>query len=124
MSKSIAERIEALEGPCREMDLSIAKAVGLAHLDAVAGGVTGFMYMDRGQPACVTVPRYTASLDAAITLVPEGWNMSVFLIEKLKLRASASVRDRDGKFSFTSAASTPALALCAAALRAQEATNG
>ena len=123
MSKSIAERIEALEGPCREMDLSIAKAVGLAHLDAVAGGVTGFMYMDRGQPACVTVPRYTASLDAAMTLVPERW---VWSINQFPDKASAYCVSEDEVIARPRKQyqATPALALCAAALRAQEAHNG
>ena len=64
-------------------------------------------------------PAYTASIDAALTLAPEGWHMSVHTTVGALLQGSAAVRDRDGGPSFASAASTPALALAAAALKAR-----
>jgi hypothetical protein len=74
------------------------------------------------------VPRYTASLDAAVTLVPEGcdWhcqsNPSVSACW-----ASVSPMKVDSKLqewgSGMRRASTAALALCAAALRARAAAH-
>jgi hypothetical protein len=70
-------------------------------------------------------PRYTTSLDAAMTLVPEGWSIGLGdlrsynpIIWRAHLRdhnnPSASTRDwKEGH------APTPALALCIAALKAR-----
>jgi hypothetical protein len=73
-----------------------------------------------------SAPRYTASLDVAITAVPEGraWRISSGLVNVatgtfFPGQASASVETADERWS--AFASTPALALCMAALRAREA---
>jgi hypothetical protein len=71
-------------------------------------------------------PAYTASLDAAMTLVPEGWrvgSMGETVIEGddpwnarlLEKRFDGRAKSAQGD------AATPALALCAAALRARAA---
>lgn len=76
------------------------------------------------------VPKYTASLDAAMTLVPKGWGCGVSTISSADiLRAShhtaqafvAGPTKADGLPSSDYAhaeAASPALALCAAALKA------
>ena len=106
MSKSIAERIEALEVGNRAVDWEIHCRNGL-------DGVGGYG----------AHPRYTASLDAAMTLVPERW---VWSINQFPDKASAYCVSEDGVIARPRKQyqATPALALCAAALRAQEATNG
>lgn len=131
----LAERVEAAEGPDRELDCLIW-AVANGHeiewqgncLVAVGEGVIGWVDPGENQRnfSCIRagqgaggVKAYTASLDAAMQLVPEGWHSSIFTTEGAVLRGSASVRDRDGGPSFTSGAATPALALTAAALRAK-----
>lgn len=115
----LAERVEALSGPDREVDSEIDRLTFRGPFEDRLCGCMGNCLP--GHPAydgaCVSVPHYTASLDAAMTLVPEGWHSSINTTEGAKLRGSAAVRDRDGGPSFTSAASTPALALCAASLR-------
>ena len=58
-------------------------------------------------------PRYTKSLDAAVTLVPEG---SAFVLWSRSIGGKA-VADIDAEH--VGKATTPALALCAAALRAR-----
>lgn len=75
-------------------------------------------------------PQYTASLDAALTLVPEGWTWQVSGPD-LSERAFAYVReyqpdqprpmrpDAEGSARVPS----PALALCIAALKARQAAN-
>jgi hypothetical protein len=71
-------------------------------------------------------PHYTASLDAAMTLVPEGWDWSavrdrgdysaqVYEPVWSALQHGAASAYKTGIIE----ASTPALALCAAALRAR-----
>lgn len=67
-------------------------------------------------------PDYTGSIDDAVMLVPEGWTWS----------ADASVPGWQPQFklfnfenkSVTGQAATPALALCAAALRARASLKG
>lgn len=61
---------------------------------------------------------YTTSLDAAVTLVPEGW---VFTINTFPKTASAYVMNAEGGIvrPKENHIASPALALCAAALRAR-----
>lgn len=107
----LAERCEKAEGPDRALDLAIWNASGTRYNTGAYEA-----------PCC---PHFTASIDAALTLVPEGWLFTV-----------ASYRGEDNAQPFyadcmdeavfhgadgdavTSLAATPALALCAATLRA------
>jgi hypothetical protein len=128
----LAERIEALEGPCREMDAEIFKAVG-APLPKAAFGMdielqpdpnsaSGFVMPVGELQVRYECPQYTASLDAAMTLVPEGWNWLVGTDAGVGFQ-SALLRHGE-EAPIEAIAATPALALCAAAIRAQEAHNG
>lgn len=104
--QSLAARCEGAKGADRELDEAIRVAVGGRRVP-----VMGSWVVDYGAPA------YTASLDAAMGLVPEpkSFNMS---------HAGNSVARvdilPDGP-EFSGYAPTPALALCAAALRARAA---
>lgn len=102
---ALIQRVEAAEGPSRELDHAISMALSPcnAMMDA---------------RAC---PRYTASLDAAASLVPDGafWIVSRSSYETrryVEIPTAAAVVG-----SIRSDAATPALALCAAALRARQA---
>jgi hypothetical protein len=65
------------------------------------------------------LPAFTASLDAAVTLVPEGWD---FCISKgWAEEAIVSLAPAGMATEVIASAATPALALCAAALRARAA---
>lgn len=104
--KELIERIEGAEGPSRELDAEIIKLVSRGVLDGEYW----------------TLPAYTASLDAAMTLVPEGWNVGIFL-RHAWLRQNAQVWHRGIEASTKHGnAATPALALAAAALKARTAT--
>lgn len=96
---TLAERIEQAEGPGRDLDREIAIASGRVPL--------GFEHDERW-------PTYTASLDAAMTLVPEceGWVIDG------RSYPEAEICCLNGDI-VGAAAATPALALCAAALRAR-----
>jgi hypothetical protein len=113
---ALAERVEALTGPCRETDAHIS-------LVAINNGKTGsFANADKWIEAALqfhwSVAHYTASLDAAMTLVPEGWHTYFASEDRHSLRWSWALRGGYG-VTVASPAATPALALTAAALRAR-----
>jgi hypothetical protein len=98
---ALADRCEKAMGPDRAIDYTIADKVTRAH-------------METGKS-----PAYTASLDAAMTLVPDlgeidGKRFDLFNFEKRALARCYSDEDTDHAAS----AATPAIALTAAALRA------
>jgi len=106
----LAELCEKAEGPSYALEQAIGRAV-----------------------RCPTVvpPIYTASLDAAMSLVPEGWG---WLVSQPNAKAIASglLKERTPVLGevqygcdlrFAVAAATPALALTAACLRARAASG-
>lgn len=147
---NLIERLEALEAPCRECDVLIdahrggAFHRGISDEDAksIAEPAT---YWDKDTGEEVTksgadtysVPHYTASIDAAMALVPEGWRICNFSQHDHKLLRQdgewmcslypdGKIDDcnRDFDWPRCDNAPTPAIALCIAALRAQETANG
>lgn len=109
---TIAERCEAAAGPARDLDADIGEAV--TGWERPSGGVWQ------------TTPHYTASLGAAMTLVPEGWAVQIVRTANgkrgganLYLFSDPSTQEPSGRQQ--GSAETPALALCAAALRARAA---
>ena len=115
----LADKIEALEGPSREVDAEIAIAVGRTLQVWREGGHSMPGYWADDPP-----PTYTASLDAAMTLVPEGFYKSFAAIRFGDGLPFAEVVERKPpERIFSAYAATPALALCAAALRAREANR-
>jgi hypothetical protein len=82
------------------------------------------------------VPRYTASLDAANALVPKGWSVersgwqaiaepyyAGFELWQYRKNADGEYRHGSSEAITKGSAVTPALALCAAALRARATTE-
>jgi hypothetical protein len=137
----LAARVEALMGADREVNALVwAASVGgyiegssiwfddkgwVKHAVSLGDG----MVRERtrlGDPA--TAPRYTASLDDALTLVPEGWRLSMLTSDSFTARWHAVLWVRDGTVDLRpnvpdGSAATPALALTAAALRARAALS-
>lgn len=123
---NLSERVMALSGPDREVDAEIWRIIHPTSQYRLA-------------------PSYTASIDAAMTLVPEGW-----VLNSLKQTPEAEKNEHTGweqlpewsaallrqdcagyanRKRFLEAfrhgtAKTAALAICAAALLAREASNG
>lgn len=93
--RALADRVEKATGPDRGLDVDIEHARGWPDAQWTSDA-----------------RRYTASLDAAVTLVPRGWTWRVGNLVS------------GGGFAFLGTslkehvAATPALALTAAALRA------
>jgi hypothetical protein len=105
---ALAERCEQAAGPDRELDFTI----------------DDFMLKHGPEADRIRNPRYvlpyTASLDAAVTLVPEGheWlrkNEICMTVYRVPADLKEWARHIDAR------GATPALALCAAALRARAA---
>ena len=124
----LADACEKATGPDRELDGKIAALCFNAEVQRLSIG-PGYRHeevctIDRSSAAPLSKPvaRYTASLDAALTLVPDGAGAvgELFKIESWNnqsahpphVMASAWVVGARRAY-----AATPALALCAAALR-------
>lgn len=100
----LAGRCEKATGPSRDLDADISRAYG------------GY---SETKSAYAPEP-FTASLDAAMSLVPEGWAYSVGNIDPSRCRCSAWVMPPPYSIGADiRTGATPALALCAAALRAR-----
>lgn len=124
----LAKRVEAATGPDRELDAEIAIAIDLKlpHDDygardaARRGGAARLAEMGECHQNVwrTYLPRYTASLDSAMTLVPEGYEWAV----NWGGNSVANVnRIGDGYPIHCGCAATPSLALTAAALGARAA---
>lgn len=114
---TLASMVEALDGPDRKLDLEIVAIVraGMRHPDFIAP------------------PAYTESLDAAMTLVPEGWAVeragwhsilepyAGFELWQFTECDDGAWRHGGDDAIATGNAITPALALTAAALRSRAA---
>lgn len=121
---ALAERCEAGSGPDRRIDHAILlNALGWQRSD-----VEGWLVNPAGRTVlAIHQPRFTASLDAALSLVPEGRYWSVCNESQLAGKAEAEVGHHEKRGTALVAwCATPALALCAAALRAraEEARHG
>lgn len=125
---ALAERVEAVAGPDDDLNKLIHEALGnCVHReteyyciedgnDSDSGFTCKFCHEDMYGVAR-ELP-YTASLDAAVTLVPEGWFN--YLGERFDGRWEHTLVWKDnGMARVASVCSTPALALTAAALRAR-----
>lgn len=136
---SLADRCEAATGPDRGLDAVIAVAVGgyFTIPPKWEGGPLSYGYVNAdgeevhpGQGGDQLVKPYTASLDAAMTLVPQTEQEATDIQRLLrdgKWSAFAKVScidDRGWSYGDKAYAATPALALCAAALRARAAMEG
>lgn len=97
MKDDLIARLEAATGPSFALDCEINKAVGSAAWPPRA---------------------YTASIDAALTLVPDDHDWSLHC-DNGQAIAGCAPADPAGCSWADSRAATPALALCIAALRAR-----
>lgn len=109
--EELAARVEALDRPCWQADAEIKEAVNHSWDYAADWGQRGH-----------EVPRahaYTASIDAAMTLVPEGWAIKIEIYEDGSYVALFDDRVHPERLPDVGGeAATPALALTAACLRA------
>jgi hypothetical protein len=102
--KSLIERLEAATGPDAQIDDTI-QWLCVPQKDHT-----------------INAPRFTKSIDAALTLVPEGYGWSISDYRNNQAGLCAFVHPPDPKrdlFRSNETRSTPAIALCIASLRAR-----
>lgn len=134
MDMKLSDRVEALQGPDRLTDANIHWLVQPEDFECDVDERGDYCYarggwtMNRADHHFLDglgVPRYTASLDAAMTLLPEGWSVGLGdlrgydpIVWRAHLRnhnnPSASAREWEEGHN-----QSPAIALTAAALRAR-----
>jgi hypothetical protein len=120
MHSELIARLEAA-GPDRELDAAIKELVGHEWDYAADWGPRGFE-----EP--VAHP-YTASIEAALTLVPEGWTYVSLEIcarglptQHCRVSIERMIGE-DDQVGVCGHAAKPALAIAAAALRAKDTTH-
>lgn len=124
----LAERCEVATGPDRELDHGIAEALGWRRITRLPPENGGDEVYDCGSE-WAALPKFTASIDAAMTLVPEGWEFI-----RLEHQHSwpndprgdciifeAVVMELHGNGYVGASGLTKSLAICVAALRARAA---
>jgi hypothetical protein len=133
----LADRCEKATGPDRELDCEIVVAVGGGEIVWKQANYTMEAYPAHRVPSAnhlggfanEPVPAFSASLDAAMQLVPDPakpWCLDyeapgVWIAD---FTCFASGPDNGAEISLYVRAATPALALCAAALRARAQESG
>jgi hypothetical protein len=141
--RDLVRRVESATGPSKALDREIALAVGWVRLspsEARRSNPAWYHPEDcrNGKPIIDSLHgtdvwrdpiAYTASLDAAMSLVPEGWFWMAGNRDRITPRAyvengepsfvGISSRRNPNRLWFEVTAATPALALVAAALRAR-----
>lgn len=111
---ALIERLEKATGPDRELDLAIALAVCpnvlVAKRDTLTGALRDYTYWE-----------YTASIDAALTLVPPEWMWALHGGKGSCLGAQLNLPDVETPEVeiFVDDAASVAIALCIAALKAR-----
>ena len=126
----LAERVEAAQGADRTLDAEIFKAIGAPVPFQFMNKLLALEYNDTEKAYFARVsddmhvkyspPAYSASIDAAMTLVPDGTGHDPWWLLKGAWRGKAKAEiwvHNKGK-PYRGTASTPALALLAACLRA------
>ena len=117
--RALAERVMALTGPCREVDALAGKACGVS--PKIKNVYRANRYPKQLLRVVEVYPAFTASIDAAMTLVAEGcaWDVDASAPELgIDWRIyPAAAHGRQWQVKATAA--TPALALTAAALLAR-----
>lgn len=108
-------RLQAAEGPSRELDAEIALMRGWT-------AFSDYWLSPSGRQRQFHPPSFTSSIDAALTLVPEGFGCTLHIpprFDGAKNQHCVLERWDDGDEISATNCATPALALCIAALRAR-----
>jgi hypothetical protein len=116
--KALAETVQKLTGPDRSVDAAIQRALGSDNGEHWFCGADGQLTKDDLAPA------FTTSLDAAMSLVPEGWHMRINGVNNSWHVSLNPTWHGAPPIRANGFAATPALALTAAALLALAAEGG
>lgn len=117
---ALAERVGVATGPDRELEWRISEALQLPERWPTSSLWPPFAPGSRFDKR---IPPYTSSLDAAMTLVPEGEGFELLTMHGKPTAFVSAGNTIDWCDGNCVEAATPALALCAAALRALSTHN-
>lgn len=117
--RDLIERVEAASEGSRELDDEIAFAVSAMGQKVPCGHTFNRI---TGHKSGIAARHYTTSIDAAMTLLPEGW-WHGYMTSEGGFDAHCFEQVVDSAI-FRATAATPALALCCASLRAHMGTGG
>lgn len=128
--RDLIANLEAAAEGSRELDQQIAEATGW--VVRYYGDIDQFLATKiraNGEGFTHELPRYTASIDAALTLVPEGWRWQAgrYSIDADHCRCELAEIGQVGGFGMgikvrvQAAGKTVPLAICIAALKARSA---
>jgi hypothetical protein len=122
---ALAERCEQAAGPDRVLDAEITKSFIPRDATHVARSRDGWSFIIAQEFEWLENQPYTASLDAAVTLVPDGWRWAVSTTGGGLPCAYGHPpgNHQASNWIDDTPAATPALAICAFALRARAAMS-
>lgn len=110
---TLIDKLSALTGPDREVDALIFRLLANAPAERHWYEYNGDFLSDD------TVPRVTASIDAAMTLVPEGDEFEIANLYGVARVTLGMNRNDDGPYYGEDPCGSIAIALCIAALQAR-----
>ena len=121
MSNELIERLDAAPGPDRilDRDIEIYRGHSIKHPYTKLADryvLSIYTHPDYGAGQGYLPAQFTASVDAALSLVPDGWSSEIGIYNHhsvVRLDAGGS------RHAYAKAVTAP-LAICIAALRAQE----
>lgn len=122
---SLIEKLEGAEVGGRELDLDVAQAFSLKLWGRRHPSTGSHQWMTEIAGRSVPVPRFTTSLDAALALAERvltlgAWDVGyTYNSDRPYYARLVIVRNDEGQPEIYGRSATPALALCAAVLRAQ-----
>jgi hypothetical protein len=112
---ALAERCEQAAGPYFALDHDIVAALDIEHQNRRALAANSGL-----EPNPYPLPAYTASLDAAMTLVPEGWHVGLLTeCDEDDYPAACLTQNAEPCSDAVGKGVDMVLSLCAAALRAR-----
>lgn len=121
---SLIKRLEALTGPSREVDAEIATAIGWKSVPWEFSGKRGLTWYAPDLEVHYECPRFTGSIDAAMTLTPEIEKPHFPWLAVKSNNPNNPIGCRcemwlDNVQNFRGRGATIAIAVCIAALRAR-----
>jgi hypothetical protein len=126
MTAALIQRLQDASEGSRELDFAIFAALGTHVLEKRNRDQKAWWYPSTGDGLRISnepwgyyygsIPRFSTSIDAALTLVPEGLGLAIF---RAKVGGASRVElENITGHEFFAEAATPALSLCIAALKA------
>ena len=113
----LSERVEQATGDDYSLRMEIAAALGWTKKPV--GSVIAWYAPEEPGIMKAGPPKWLTSLDAAMTLVPEGWGVMLHVSENGLHSNVCLARSHPTNLAAYGDTATPAIALCAAALKAR-----